>query len=72
MSLNNNELTFELAEGSQLPEGLTLYSNGAIFGTPKASRVQSFDIIAHAAGCEDQRRTFTLNIMAARWAMTIP
>ena len=66
MSLNNNELTFELAEGSQLPEGLTLYSNGAIFGTPKASRVQSFDIIAHAAGCEDQRRTFTLNIMGSQ------
>ncbi len=66
LALNNNNITYKLAEGSALPEGLALYPNGAIFGQVSGINDYEFDVIASAVGCEDVRATFTLSVVGSR------
>ena len=66
ISLNNNNITYTLAEGSELPEGITLYSNGAVLGKATAIRDYTFSVIAHADGCDDKTATFTLSVKGSR------
>lgn len=65
-ALNNNVITYELAEGSALPEGLTLYPNGAILGKASTRVESSFSITASARGCEDVTREFKLAVKPQR------
>ena len=43
-------LKYSLAEGSTLPEGLTLSENGEITGTPTTAGIYRFTIVAEADG----------------------
>lgn len=65
-ALNGNNITYALKEGSRLPEGLTLYSNGAIIGLSNAIEECSFEVTASAAMCETLTRTFKLSSKAQR------
>lgn len=63
-SLNNNNITYKLADGSSLPEGFTLYSNGALIGSSEAIGEYAFDVVASAYKCEDVSCTFTFDVKA--------
>lgn len=62
-ALNGNAISYELAENSELPEGLTLYSNGAIFGVcDELYEETPFTVIASADHCESVMRTFSIEV----------
>lgn len=63
-SLNNNNIIYTLAEGSTLPEGFTLYSNGALFGSSDEMGEFTFEVIASAYQCQPVSCTFSLNVKA--------
>ena len=63
-SLNNNNITYTLAEGSTLPEGFTLYPNGALFGSSEQTGEFTFEVIASAYQCPSVSCTFSLNVKA--------
>lgn len=65
-ALNNNAVTYELAEGSSLPEGLTLYPNGAIIGKASQRSDARFSVVASANECEPLTREFTLSVKPQR------
>lgn len=65
-ALNNNCVSYRLAEGEELPEGFTLYSNGALIGSSDDIGEYTFKVIASAQGCDDVSCTFTLAVKAAR------
>ncbi|MCX4312302.1 MAG: putative Ig domain-containing protein [Clostridia bacterium] len=57
-------ITYSLANGSLLPEGLTLNSNGMISGTPvKECRNYEFTVVASAMGYRDVDCTFTITAL---------
>lgn len=53
------EATYALKEGSSLPEGLTLSSDGIISGTPAKAGNYTFTIVATSGGISDEA-TFSL------------
>ena len=56
-------VTFALANGSALPEGLTLASDGTISGVPlKECTDYSFTVTAGAIGFSEVRKTFTISV----------
>lgn len=63
-ALNNNNVTYKLADGSVLPEGFTLYSNGAFLGAPSSLGNYTFSVVASAKGCADVTCSFTLTVKA--------
>lgn len=65
-ALNNNNITYELAEGSALPEGITLYPNGALIGKASERNDYNFSVVARAAACEEITREFTLSVRPQR------
>lgn len=68
-STNSNYITYALAAGSELPEGITLYPNGALIGSvdPDMSPEDiEFDVVASAEGCADVTATFVLPVKNAR------
>lgn len=61
---NRNVISYSLAEGSRLPQGMTLYANGTVFGTPRNSGSYTFDIVASAENCATSViKTFTLEVV---------
>ncbi len=65
-ALNNNVITYELASGSTLPEGLVLYPNGAIIGKAVSRAEATFSVTATAEGCETLTRSFVLAVKPQR------
>lgn len=65
-ALNGNNVTYELAEGSTLPDGITLYPNGAIIGKTDIRGEYAFDAVAKATGCEDVVCSFLLSVRPQR------
>lgn len=58
------EITYSLANGSLLPEGLTLDKNGRITGNPaKECRDYAFTVVASAEGYDDADCTFTVSLL---------
>lgn len=62
-ALNNNNITYELV-GGELPEGFTLYSNGALFGSSEVTGEYEFEVQASAKGCEPVTASFMLPVKA--------
>jgi len=65
-ALNENNITYTLTTGSQLPEGLTLYSNGVIIGTATTRGTYNFSVTASAAACESVTKEFTISVKPRR------
>lgn len=65
-ALNNNAVSYALAEGSALPEGMTLYPNGAIIGKASARAEARFSVVATAQACEPVTREFALDVRPQR------
>lgn len=65
-ALNGNNITYELAEGSSLPEGITLYPNGALIGKAAVRNDYNFTVTASAAACDDVTRGFILSVRPQR------
>ena len=61
-ALNDNAISYELAEGTTLPEGLTLYPNGAIFGLADTRTEQNFKVTATADHCDPVTREFKIEV----------
>ena len=57
-------ITWSLAEGSSMPDGLTLNSNGTITGTPSTAGTNTFTVTAKNAYGDDSKQ-LTLTIGAA-------
>ncbi len=55
-------VSYKLAEGSTLPEGLTFYPNGAIYGTPTTRGTYKFTVVASADLCQDVSAEFSLRV----------
>lgn len=65
-ALNGNNITYELNEGSTLPEGITLYPNGALIGKAMERSDCKFNVVAKADACEDVTREFSLSVRPQR------
>ncbi len=65
-ALNNNAITYALAEDSELPEGLVLYPNGAIIGKAMGREEVTFSVTASADACEPITRSFVLAVKPQR------
>ena len=75
-ALNDNNVTYRLAEDSELPEGvtenalpdgITLYSNGAIIGMCAETVPEfTFYVVASADGCPDVMKGFKFSVLAKR------
>ena len=65
-ALNGNNITYELADGSTLPEGIVLYPNGAIIGKGTVRTDCNFSVVAKAAACEEITRDFSLSVRPQR------
>lgn len=59
---NENVVTYALKEGEEMPEGLTLYPNGTVYGTPATAGSTRVQIVASAKGCADKTARITFNI----------
>lgn len=58
------EISYSIANGSALPEGLTLKSDGTIVGTPgKECRDYKFTVTASALGYRDTTCEFTISVL---------
>jgi beta-glucosidase len=56
-------VTYSLADGSLLPKGLTLNSDGTISGTPTVEcENYEFTVVASALGYKDRTATYTISI----------
>ena len=66
---NGNMITYTLTEG-KLPEGLTLYPNGALIGTTEELGEYTFTITASAAGCDPVTAEFKLPVLAEQVIFT--
>lgn len=63
LSPNNDDLSFELKDGSSLPEGLSLTSDGQIVGTPtQAVKDCSFTVIISGTDYITCEKTYTLDV----------
>lgn len=65
-ALNGNNITYELSEGSALPDGITLYPNGALIGKASERNDYNFSVVAKSAACADVTREFTLSVRPQR------
>lgn len=65
-ALNGNNVTYTLADGYSLPEGMTLYPNGAVIGKSTERSDCNFSVVAHADGCEDVTANFVLSVKPQR------
>jgi len=65
-ALNGNNITYALAGGDTLPEGITLYPNGALIGKADVREEKSFTVTATADHCETVTREFTLAVKPQR------
>lgn len=65
---NDNHVEYALKDGDTLPEGLTLYPNGTIAGTPTKAGKTKFTVIASAQGCETDKCKYTITISEAKIA----
>lgn len=66
-ALNNNAVTYTLADGSApLPAGLTLYPNGAILGRANDRAEATFSVTATAAECDPVTKEFKLAVKPQR------
>ena len=65
---NDNHVEYALKDGDTLPEGLTLYPNGTIAGTPAKAGKTKFTVIASAQGCETDKCKYTITISEAKIA----
>lgn len=65
-ALNGNNITYTLAEGTTLPEGIALYPNGAIIGKADVRTECEFSVTASATGCEPLTRSFKLAVKPMR------
>lgn len=65
-ALNGNNITYELADGSTLPEGIVLYPNGAIIGKSETRTDCNFSVVAKAGACEELTRDFSLSVRPQR------
>lgn len=65
-ALNNNAVTYELEAGSTLPEGFTLYPNGALIGKSMQRSECEFNVVASAAACEPVTRAFKFTVSPKR------
>ncbi len=65
-ALNGNNITYKLAEGSELPKGITLYPNGALIGKASIRNDYNFSVTAKAVSCEEITRSFTLPVRPQR------
>ena len=64
ISDTTEKVTFKLAKGSVLPEGLTLNKNGVITGTPTTvQRGVPFTVVAEAKGYSDTEAVFKLDVI---------
>ena len=57
-----SKIKYSLKEGSTLPEGLTLNSNGEITGTPTEAGIFVFTVVANADGKIGDEITLTLYV----------
>lgn len=71
-ALNENPISYALAEGSVLPEGFELYENGAIFGRAEDKADCTFSVVATADHCEPVTKTFTLKAIPKRILFDAP
>ena len=58
---NYATVTYEVTAGT-LPEGLTLYEDGTLYGTPAARGDYEFTVTASAEGCDDVAVEFTMEV----------
>ena len=59
---SSTQVTWKLADGSSLPDGLTLNSDGTIAGRPTATGTTTFTVVATANGVSgEQELTLTVN-----------
>lgn len=65
-ALNGNNITYELASGSTLPEGVMLYPNGALIGKASERGDYNFSVTAKADACEEITRQFSLPVRPRR------
>lgn len=65
---NDNHVEYALKDGDSLPEGLTLYPNGTIAGTPNKAGKTKFTVIASAQGCETDKCKYTITVSEAKIA----
>lgn len=64
---SNSNITYQLAQGSSLPDGITLNSSGLLSGTTPTVEdptVYSFSIVATDQENQDNSRTFSITITA--------
>ncbi len=66
VALNGNNITYELAANSALPQGITLYPNGAVIGKASDREDCTFSVIARASQCDAIERSFTLSVRPQR------
>ena len=71
-ALNENPISYALAEDSSLPEGFELYENGAIFGRGEDRAECTFSVVATADHCEPVTKTFTLKVIPKRIIFEAP
>ena len=64
-----SNIRYYLADGSMLPKGLVLQSDGVIYGSPTRAGVYTFTVIAEAEGISTDAREFTIYV--AQGPMTI-
>ena len=59
-------LTWRLAEGSELPQGLDLREDGEVYGTPNTSKVKTFKfkVIAKNDAGDSEPKTLSLKVVA--------
>ena len=65
-ALNDNNITYTLAEGSTLPDGIELCPNGALIGKATEMAEVTFTVIATADNCQPVTKTFTLTVIPKR------
>jgi len=65
-ALNDNNIVYTLAEGSALPEGMTLYPNGTIIGKATERNTYTFYVVATAVGCDSVTKGFVLTVSPRR------
>lgn len=61
-----SDITYAVEEGSELPAGLTLETDGLLHGKPTANGSKTFNVVASADGYESATATVTLRIRAAQ------
>ena len=63
---NDNYVTFALAEDEEMPDGLTLYPNGTIAGTPEKKGSYTFTVVASAENCTPAEGKYKMIVNEAK------